>query len=316
VIQIAGYILTLLYACNLFLPALFRTIPSVIPALAGHAAFGIFALLLARGARRTSNHFLYFLRLITAALSTGLITILADRFAQVYFPEHNALFTYATSIALIAGLSMITGCSQDLVMQAMTANDSKGFDPSEQKDNPPRDPSGKKTNLFGVPFQPLSYRMHPIVGIVVGILTIGVTFFSTMFFRFSHGLYGQAFIALAFIAFRDTPAPQGKPLTSVRLIALRRRMANTLFEDTLAFRRALMSLSALTLVFLLLSKIPGSPTKLMTPQMTGCLFALPLALLLPEFKEPPSPTRRRITYSALAICYAVLFAIRLLVEQR
>ncbi|NMA17360.1 MAG: hypothetical protein GX939_01125 [Clostridiaceae bacterium] len=308
-IQITGYILTLLYVCNLFFPALFRTLPGEIPALAGHAAFGIFALLLARGARRTTNHFLYFRRLIAAAFATGLFALLADRFAQVYFPERNALFSYATSIALISGLSMITGCSQDLVMQAMTAKDSEGFDSSKKDD----DPSEQKSPLFGIPVQPLRYRMRPMMGIVAGILTIGAALFSTLFFRFSHGLYGQAFIVLAFVAFRDTPDPREKTQSSVHLIAFRRRMEQTLFEDTLGFRRALLSLSALTLVFLLLSRFPGAPTRFMTPTMPGCLIALPLALLFPEFKEPPSPTRRKATYSLLPACYAVLFVIRLIV---
>jgi len=312
VIQITGYILTLLYVCNLFFPALFRTLPSEIPALAGHAAFGIFALLLARGARRTTNHFLYFLRLITAAFATGLVTFLADRFAHVYFPEHNALFTYATSIALIAGLSMITGCSQDLVMQAMTADNAERLDSSREDD----DPSEEKSPQFGIPVQPLRYRMRPVMGIVAGILTIGVTLFSTLFFRFSHGLYGQAFIVLAFIAFRETPNPHEKTTPpSVRLIALRRRMERTLFEDTLAFRRALLILSALTLVFSLLSQLPGVPTRFMTLDMAGCLIALPLAFFLPEFKDAPSTARRRMTYSVLPASCTVLFVIRLLIES-
>lgn len=307
-IQITGYILTLLYACNLFFPALFRTLPGEIPTLAGHAAFGIFALLLARGARRTTNHFLYFLRLITAAFATGLVTLLADRFAHVYFPEHNALFTYATSIALIAGLSMITGCSQDLVMQAMTANDAEKLDSSKDDD-----PSEEKSPLFGIPVQPLRYRMRPLMGIVAGVLTIGVALFSTLFFRFSHGLYGQAFIVLAFVAFRDTPASREKTPPSVRIIAFRRRIERTLFEDLLAFRRALLSLSALTSVFLLLSQLPGISTRFMTLETAGCLVALPLAFFLPEFKDAPSTARRRITYSALPACYTVLFVIRLLI---
>ena len=73
---------------------------------------------------------------------------------------------------------------------------------------------------------------------------------------------------------------------SVRLIALRRRMERTLFEDTLAFGRASLILSALTLVFSSFTAARRS-TRFMTLDMAGCLIALPLAFFLPEPRMHP-----------------------------
>ena len=160
-------------------------------------ARGIWNLRASTGARRPSNDksLSLFLREDHGAFATVFVTFLADRFAHVYFP-HNVI--YLCDLHRVDCRSLYDHRLQpDLVMQAMTADNAEtrflweDDDPSEEK----------SPHLVS-----LSSRCAIAcaqMGIVAGILTIGVTLFSTLF-SFFHGLYGQAFIVLAFIAFRET----------------------------------------------------------------------------------------------------------------
>lgn len=284
-LKLVGYILTLLYLTGVFFPEVFPAIILLISQMAGHAAFALFALLIARGLHRSINHFQYFLRLVVAAFATELISALASWQLRVVMPERNPLFTYAAGIAMLAGLAMAVGCYHDLVAHAIPAN-------------------GKwdKKTLFGVPVNPGNYRISPVVGLVVGLFSMGIAIFVTVFFRFSHGLFGLLFVAVSFLAMRDSD-DQKLP-----------RFPRSMFTDTTSLLRTLLYAVSLVLTFALVDMIIRRAGTVYSFTRMATLISIPLAVVLPEPNTPPGTTRRWLTYAALPALTAIVALIRLMIR--
>ncbi len=283
-IKFGGYIFTLIHLAGAFFPSALSATASFLTQISGHLAFALFALLIARGARRTSNHFLYFVRLLVSALVTEVILYTASKELGLYFAGRNALFTYAASIALIAGLSMAIGCYQDLVAHAV--------------------PAGGEIDrkiLFGVPANPGNYRMAPAMGIVLGLATAGLALFVTLFFNFSYGLFGLFYILLAFMAMREAASPQ-RPV-----------IRNSIFSTRGECGRALLYLTALAAVAILLSFVFISLRAKIPLSYLATLTAIPLAAILPEGR-PLSPGVRRLPYAALPALTGIFFLLRLIIR--
>ncbi len=269
-LKLVGYTLTLFYLTGVFFPDFLPAIVILISQMAGHVAFAIFALLIARGLRRSTNHFLYFLRLVVAAFVTQIIVALITWQRQIVFIERNALFTYAASLAMLAGLSMAVGCYHDLVAHAIPAG-------------------GKwdKKSLFGVPVNPGNYRISPVVGLVIGLFTIGLSVFVTLFFDFSHSLFGLLFGVVAFFAMRGDEEPRLS------------RFKRSIFANTTWLLRTLLYIVALTLAFALFDMIVRRAGSTYSFTRMASLLAIPLATILPEPKKPPRKVRQWLTYGAL-----------------
>ena len=283
-LKLVGYILTLFYLTGAFFHEVLPALVLLISQMAGHTAFAIFALLIARGLRRSVNHFLYFLRLVAAAFVTELIVALASWQLNVVMPERNALFTYAAGIAMLAGLAMTVGCYQDLVAHAI-----------------PVDGKWDKKTLFGVPVNPGNYRLSPIVGLAIGLFCIGVAIFVTIFFRFSHGWFGLLFVVLAFLAMRDTDERQ--------LPRFRRSM----FTGTTSLLRTLLYAVYLILAFALIDIIVRRAGSTYTFTRTATLLSIPLAIVLPEPSTPPGTARRWLTYATLPVFTALVALVKWIV---
>lgn len=278
VIKLFGYLLTFFYWTGVFFPA-FLPLPT---ALAGHLAFGLFALLIARGVRRTSNHFLYFVRLLAAAVSSEFILFLCRRYLGLWSFGPNALFTYAASLSLMAGLSMLIGSYRDMVIQAM--------------------PAGGEINrkaLFGLPVHPGNFRMAPATGLILGFLTLLLSVFVTLYFDFSNGLFGLLFIPAAFLAMDDLPASR----------------QGTRWRAILAGRQEFFRVLLFTAVSGLLSLLwilatAGFDSWSQTFHLLGILAALP-AFLLPEFSgHRKNKVIRRLPYAVMPAILLLLFLIR------
>ncbi len=280
-LKLVGYILTLFYLTGVFFPGVLPAIVLLVSQMAGHAAFGIFALLIARGLRRSINHFQYFLRLVVAAFTTELIAALISWQLQVIMPERNPLFTYAASIALLAGMAMAVGCYHDLVAHVIPAN-------------------GKwdRKTLFGVPVNPGNYRISPLIGLVIGLFSIGIAVFVTVFFRFSHGLFGLLFVTLSFLAMRDAEERQLP------------RFPHSLFTGTTSLLRTLLYIVTLILVFALVEMIVLRAGSVYSFTRMASLLAIPLAIVLPEPSTPPGTRRRWLTYAALPALTALVALVK------
>lgn len=273
-IKLGGYLLTLFYLAGIFFPAWLTGAAAYLSQVSGQLAFAFFALLAARGARRTTNHFFYFVRLLAAALATELISFTASQRLGVWFEGKNALFTYASGLSLIAGISMAIGCYRDLVAHAV--------------------PAGGELNkkaLFGVPVNPGNYRIAPLPGLAIGLATAGLSIFVALYFKFSHGLFGLLFLLLAFMAMEETEAPS--PI-----------FRRTVFLSRRACARTLLFIAVLAVSFILLG-LTGNYFKAWMP--TLYLFTLPailLAALLPEGKKPGTALGR-LYYAALPLATGV-----------
>jgi hypothetical protein len=283
-LKLVGYILTLFYLAGVFFPEVIPALVLLISQMAGHTAFAIFALLIARGLRRSVNHFLYFLRIVVAAFVTELIAALASWQLNVVIPERNALFTYAAGIAMLAGLAMTVGCYHDLVAHAI-----------------PADGKWDKKTLFGVPVNPGNYRISPIVGLVIGLISIGGAIFVTVFFRFFHGWFGLLFVVLAFLAMRDADERQ--------LPRFRRSM----FTGTTSLLRTLLYAVYLILAFALVDIIVRRTGSTYSFTRTATLLSIPLAIVLPEPSTPPGTVRRWLTYAALPALTALVALVKWIV---
>lgn len=283
-LKLVGYILTLFYLTGVYFPDVLPAIVLLISQMAGHIAFAIFALLIARGLRRSSNHYLYFLRIVVTAFATELIGTLASWQLRVIFPERNPLFTYAAGIAMLAGLAMAVGCYHDLVAHAMPAN-------------------GKwnKKTLFGVPINPGNYRMPPLIGLIIGLFCMGLATFATLFFRFSHGLFGLLFITVSFLAMRDAEEQQLP------------RFPRSLFTDTTSLLRTLLYAVYLILTFALVDMIVWRAGSAYSFTRMAILLSIPLGIVLPEPTTPPGTIRRWLTYAALPALTTIVSIIKWIV---
>lgn len=274
-IKLGGYIFTIIHLAGAFFPSAFPGTAGPLSQISGHLAFSLFALLIARGARRTSNHFMYFVRLLLAAQATEVILYAATLRFGTYFASRNPLFTYAASIALIAGLSMAVGCYHDLVAHAVPAGG--------QLD---------KKILFGVPVNPGNYRIAPATGIILGLATMGLALFLVLYFNFAYGLFGVFYILLAFIAMRDSFKPQ-------RVI-----VRGSVFKGTGECGRTILYLTALAAIAVLLSFV-FKPLRSWIPlSYLTTLIAVPVAALLPEGPSLSSGFRRMLYATLPAICGA------------
>jgi len=281
VIKLGGYIFTIIHLAGSFFPSAFPGTAGHLSQISGHLAFALFALLIARGARRTSNHFLYFVRLLLAALATEVILYAASLKFGLYFAGRNALFTYAASIALIAGISMAVGCYHDLVAHAV--------------------PAGGELNkkiLFGVPVNPGNYRIAPATGIILGLATAGLALFVVLYFDFAYGLFGLFYILLAFVAMRESSGPQ------------RRIAGGSLFSGIGECARTLLYVTALVAAAVLLSFFFKTLRAWIPLTYLATLIAVPVAALLPE-NPPRSPRFRRLLYAVLPVFCGLFFLIRL-----
>lgn len=270
-IKLGGYLLTLFYLAGIFFPAWLTGLAADLAQVSGHLAFALFALLAARGARRTSNHFYYFVRLLVAALVTELISFTASLRLGVWFEGRNPLFTYASGLSLIAGISMAIGCYRDLVAHAI--------------------PAGGEINkkvLFGLPVNPGNYRIAPLPGLVIGLATAGLSLFVAFHFGFSHGLYGLLFILLAFVAMGEEVE---RPASFLR---------KTVFLGWKTCARTFLFTAALAVLFLLLSLAGKFFKAWMPPAYLFTLPAIPLAALLPEGPRPGTALGR-LSYTALPL---------------
>ncbi len=280
-IKFGGYIFTIIHLAGAFFPSAFPGTAGQLSQISGHLAFALFALLIARGARRTSNHFMYFVRLLLAALVTEVILYAATLKLNIYFAGRNALFTYAAAIALIAGISMALGCYHDLVAHAV--------------------PAGGELNkkiLFGVPVNPGNYRIAPATGIIMGLATAGLALFVVLYFNFAYGLFGLFYILLAFMAMRDSSGPK------------RAIVRGSLFSSVGECARTLLYLTALTAAAILLSFFFKALRTWIPLTYLVTLIAVPIAALLPE--SPPRSSRfRRLFYAALPGFCGIFFLIRL-----
>ncbi|HNZ63473.1 MAG TPA: hypothetical protein PKH23_04005 [Bacillota bacterium] len=280
-LKLVGYFLTIFYMTGVFFPALLPAMILLISQMAGHAAFALFALLIARGMRRSTNHFLYFIRLVIAAFASEIIAVIAAWQLRIAFIERNALFTYAASLAMLAGLSMMVGCYRDLVAHVI-----------------PADGKWDQKPLFGVPVNPGNYRMSPVVGIVIGLLTVGLSVFVTLFFHFSHGVFGLLFVTAAFLAMGGK---EDQPNT---------RFRHSLFASPTWLLRTLLYVVALVLVFALVDIIVYRSGSAYTFTRLAVLLSVPLAVVLPEPSKPPKALRRWLTYAALPLMLALITIVR------
>jgi len=283
-LKLVGYILTLFYLMGVFFPAILPAIVLLISQMAGHTAFAIFSLLIARGLRRSANHFYYFLRLVIAAFATELISALASWQLPVIMPERNALFTYAAGIAMLAGMSMTVGCYHDLVAHVI-----------------PADGKWDRKTLFGVPINPGNYRISPIVGFVIGLLSMGIAIFVTVYFRFSHGFFGLLFICVSFLAMRDSDEQQLP------------RFPRSLFTDTTSLLRTFLYVVSLILVFALVDLIVWRVASTYSFTRLAILLSIPLAIVLPEPTKPPGTARRWLTYASLPALTALVTIVKWIV---
>lgn len=286
-VKITGYGLTIFYLIGVFFPAGMSAAVVLISQLAGHVAFALFALLLARGARRTTNHFLYFARLLVIAVVVEGIEAFATAKLDVYFPERNAVFTYAAGLALIAGISMTIGCYRDLVAHAVPAGGEMD-----------------RNVLFGVPVNPGQYKIAPGTGLIIGLATAGLAVFVTLFFHFAYGLYGLLTILLMFIALRD----DGRHAS--------RHMRKTLYRGRLPFSRALCYTVALNLVALILAWLIRPLRTVFPTTYVATLLAHPLAAGIPEPATAPNGGRRWFTWTAYPLMMVVLTLIRAIAYGR
>ena len=284
VIKPAGYLFTYFYLTGVFFPRSTTGIWAQLTFISGHLAFSIFALLVARGAHRTANHFLYFVRLLLAAIAVEVVSFFATRHLAIYFGQRNALFTYAASLSLIAGISMAIGCYHDMVSQAV-----------------PADGGWNKKGLFGVPVNPGNYKMAPIPGMVLGLLTAGLSIFVTVYFDFSEGLFGLLFIVLMFLALRDEATPK------------HHKLRQTIYRGKKEYQRALIYSAALAFMFILVSLI----TKRFDMSRLYVYFApvaatLLLGVLL-ERKRAPGKYLQYLSYAMLPLSIGLFCLIACLV---
>ncbi len=283
-LKLVGYILTLFYLTGVFFPGVLPAIVLLLSQMAGHSAFAIFALLIARGLRRSNNHYLYFLRIVVAAFVTELVAALASWQLRVIMPERNALFTYAAGIAMLAGMAMMVGCYHDLVAHAI-----------------PADGKWDKKSLFGVPVNPGNYRISPVVGLIIGLFCIGIAIFVTVFFRFSHGLFGLFFICLSFLAMRDGDEQQLP------------RFPRSLFTGTTSLIRTLLYSVYLILAFALFDLIVWRAGSAYSFTRMAILLSIPLAVIFPESIPLPETYRRWLTYAALPVLTALVAIVKWIV---
>ena len=282
-IKLSGYILTVFFLTGVFFSASIPSTIAYLSLLSGHFAFALFAVLIARGARRTSNHFLYFTRLLATALATEIILIIAVKKIGIYIDTRNVLFTYAASLALIAGIAMAIGCYHDLVAHAVPAGGGL-----------------TKKELLGVPVNPGNYRIAPIQGLVIGLATAGLAVFVTIYFRFAYGLYGLLFVLLVFIAMRDDSLSSS--------VILKR----SVYNNGKSFTRTISYVTALTVVFLSLTLLSGSLRALFSLNYLVAIPAILAAAGLPETPRPPTPFQRWLSYATLPIAIGFMSLIRFL----
>ena len=282
-IRFGGYFFTLFYLAGIFFPGWLTGWIGQLSHMCGHLAFAFFALLLARGARRTHNHFLYFARLLVTALSLELISLVARHQLGVRFEDRNALFTYACALSLIAGIAMALGCYRDLVAQVQPAGGQLN----------------KKT-LFGVPVNPGNYRIAPLPGLVMGLLTAGLSLFVSFYFQFSHGLYGLLYGVLAFMAMRDDSGGR-KGL-----------IGRSVFQNKKSLARTFIYTAGLAAFCLLLTRL-GQPFKGAMPLSNlVTVAAVPLATLFPD-NPKPSKVLGRFYYAGLPLAVGLFSLIRYLI---
>lgn len=282
-IKLGGYIFTIIHLAGIYFPSTFPGTAGQLSRISGHLAFSLFALLIARGARRTSNHFMYFVRLLLAALAAEAILYATSLRFNLYFTGLNPLFTYAASIALIAGLSMVIGCYRDLVAHAVPAGG--------QLD---------KKILFGLPVNPGNYRIAPATGIILGLATAGLALFLVLYFNFAYGLFGVFYILLAFIAMRD---PAGSRRFMVK---------GSLFRGAGECGRTILYITALAAAALLLSYFFKGLRAWVPPAYLVTLLAVPAAALIPESPSLP-PRFGKLLYAVLPAICGIFYLIRLLV---
>jgi hypothetical protein len=281
VIKLGGYIFTIFYLAGSFFPSSFQGMAGQLSQISGHLAFSLFALLIARGARRTSNHFFYFVRLLSAAIATELILHAAAWKFDFYLADRNPLFTFAASLALIAGISMAVGCYHDLVANAV--------------------PAGGELDrkiLFGVPVNPGNYRIGPATGIILGLATAGLSLFVSLYFDFAYGIYGLLYILLSFIAMREDP---GTGKTLVR---------DSIFTSRTEYLRTLIYLTTLAAVAFLLSFAIKSLRPRIPLTYLATLAIIPIASILPE-RPRLAPGIRRLLYLSLPVFIGLFFLLRL-----
>lgn len=276
-IKPAGYFFTLFYLTGIFFPGNFTGIWAQLSTLSGHLAFFLFALLIARGMHRSSNHFHYFVRLLLSALAVEIISFVVELQLHIHFGPRNALFSYAASLSLVAGISMAVGCYHDMVSHAV-----------------PADGEWSRRGLFGVPVNPGNYKMAPIPGMVLGLLTAGLSIFVTLYFDFAEGIFGQLYVLLMFLSLREEEHPD--PLLWRYRVFRRKR----------EFTRAFIYSAALSCLFIALSLIkkqmdPVALTVYLMPVATTLI-----AMLLPERKQAPGRLLRFFSYATLPMLIALL----------
>jgi len=280
VLKLAGIIFTLFYLTGVYFPyALPAWLLTLVP-ISQWIAFTFFALLLARGARRTSNPFLYFTRLLMAALATEVLEYVAALRYGIYFGGRNALFTYAAALALIAGISMALGCYRDLVARAIPAGG--------QLD---------RKILFGMPVNPGHYRMAPATGIILGLGSAGLAVFVSLYFNFTQGLYGLLLILLIFMALGDESNSPASFLSSSVYGGGRELIRTFLYAA---------ALTAAGLVLTLLIKPLRAALPLTSSAVVGAIL---LAASLPD-RPRPSYWASRLLYAVLPAANALFLLLR------
>ena len=278
-IRSGGYFFTLLYLLGRYFPTSMTGWLAEVSSLSGPLAFGFFALLLARGVHRTRNHFLYFVRLLLGALLLESLDLAASYWLGIHLPSRNALFTYASSLALLAGISMALGCYRDLVAQVQPA-------------------SGRldRKILFGLPVNPGNYRMAPLPGLVTGLLTAAMSILVTIYFNFYQGLYGQLFILLAFLAM-GLEESGGPGL-----------LGKSVFLNKKVWARTFIYLAGLSAVFCLMTCLGKDFKAAMPLTRLASLGAVPLSAFLPEGPKP-GKWLTRLSYASLPLTMGLLILI-------
>lgn len=159
----------------------------------GRLAFPIFAYSVARGYSRTRNPSRYFLRLITFAVISELIIRSGYALAGLKMHWTNVLFTFALSIAVVAGYRLICHCGRDLIasLQPIPAGPS-GLKPPARYD--------VRVNIFGI-------ELDARIGTILGTILIMSAMVTATLIKCDYDIYGLLTVLFFFMAL-DHPDTQ------------------------------------------------------------------------------------------------------------